>query len=314
MKKRIITGIVMAIILLPLVVVEALFPLFQIVILGFLVIATFEMINMCEKKKKMSIPIKVLIIFLTILTYFGIINQDPACASSLIATLLNKIHFDLSIFTSLLIMAAFIFAAQIFVKDFETSDVGTAFMIIFYVSLGFASITILLFNGLRFIVYLLMVSLLTDIFALVFGLKFGQHGRHRLAPNISPKKSWEGAIGGTIVGTVLGSLFAIFYDQFGHFFVSGGTSINFFEGVFNVEAIPEYARVILIILLSLVISIFSQVGDLIASKFKRTYDIKDFSQVFPGHGGVLDRFDSALFGSIVFLCFIMIVRMIVPLV
>ena len=70
----------------------------------------------------------------------------------------------------------------------------------------------------------------------------------------------------------------------------------------------------IVVLLSLTISIFSQVGDLVCSKFKRTYDIKDFSQVFPGHGGVLDRFDSVIFGGIIFLCFITIFRVAMPLV
>lgn len=58
------------------------------------------------------------------------------------------------------------------------------------------------------------------------------------------------------------------------------------------------------ILLTLCMSICSQIGDLVASKLKRTYGIKDYSNIFPGHGGVLDRFDSALFASLIFLLFI----------
>ena len=71
--------------------------------------------------------------------------------------------------------------------------------------------------------------------------------------------------------------------------------------------------IIMIVILSLMLSICSQVGDLICSKFKRTYEIKDFSQAIPGHGGILDRFDSVLFASIVFLCFITICRIALPL-
>lgn len=138
-------------------------------------------------------------------------------------------------------------------------------------------------------------------------------GKHKLCPKISPKKTWEGAIGGTVCGTVAGSLFAIFYESFGHYFVNDGEPIKFFNGVFNYDKMPPALMIILLILLSMLISICSQVGDLVCSRFKRTFDIKDFSQVFPGHGGVLDRFDSVLFASIVFLCFITIIRVVLPL-
>ena len=206
---------------------------------------------------------------------------------------------------------AAIFACQVFAKDFNADDVGHALMIVLYVALGFSSLTILLFNGMRFIVYLVMISFGTDIFAYVFGMNFG---KHKMCPTISPKKSWDGAIGGTIMGTLCGSLFAILYPHFGHLFVSNGESIKFFEGVFDINALSPVVGVLIIIFLSLTISIFSQVGDLVCSKFKRTYEIKDFSQVFPGHGGVLDRFDSVIFGGIVFLCFITIFRVAMPLV
>ncbi|MDE6656409.1 MAG: phosphatidate cytidylyltransferase, partial [Anaeroplasmataceae bacterium] len=161
--------------------------------------------------------------------------------------------------------------------------------------------------GMRFIIYMILITICTDIFALVFGMNFG---KHKMCPTISPKKTWEGAIGGTAVAVIIASLFAIFYHKFGHYFVVDVNvkPIRFFEGVFDVDKMPVVALVFFIIFLSIMISIASQIGDLICSKFKRTYGIKDFSQVFPGHGGILDRFDSTLFASIVFLCFLTIVR------
>lgn len=310
MKKRILTGIILAIILIPLVLVRDLFPLLQYVIMLFAIVATIEMINMCEKKKTMSLAVKIVVVVSTMLIYLGIVNEDPACSNSLITLLMDKIEFKVSIITTLTIVATVVFSCQIFVKDFDASDVGRCFMIIFYIALGFSSLTILLFNGMRFIVYLLIISIFTDIFALVFGMKFG---KTKLCPAISPKKTWEGAIGGTICATLAGSLFAIFYDNFGFFFVNDGVSMKFFEGVFNYERMPQALMIIMIIVLSALISFASQLGDLVCSKFKRTYEIKDFSQVFPGHGGVLDRFDSVIFASIVFLCFITIVRIALPL-
>ena len=311
MKKRIVTGLVMLVILLQLLVVKALFPLLQVVIALLCVVATFEMIHMCEKKKKIAIPVKIIIAVTTMLIYLGIVGEDPSCDRSLISQMLDKIDYKLSLITTLTLSCALIFACQIFVKDFDASDVGYALMIVLYVALGFSSITILLFNGMRFIVYLVIICFGTDIFAYVFGMNFG---KHKMCPTISPKKSWEGAIGGTIMGTLCGSLFAIFYENFGHFFVSNSEPIKFFTGVFDVEALPKYVGGFILIILSLTISVFSQIGDLVCSKFKRTYEINVFSQVFPGHGGVLDRFDSVLFAGIIFLCFITIIRVAMPLV
>lgn len=310
MKKRIVTGLVLGIILIPLLLVEALFPLLQCVITLFCVVATMEMIHMVEKNKPMKRSVKIIIVISALLIYFGIVNEDPACKNSLISFVMSRFDFKLSMLTTLTLVCALIFACQIFVEDFDAADVGRCFMIILYISLGFSSITILLFSGLRFIIYMILIACCTDIFALVFGINFG---KHKLCPKISSKKTWEGAIGGTAVAAIVGALFALFYDKFGHYFVIGATPIRFFEGVFDVDKMPAAVLVIFTIVLTILISIASQCGDLICSKFKRTYGIKDFSQVFPGHGGILDRFDSTLFASIVFLCLISIVRILFAL-
>ena len=314
MKKRIISGIILAFMLVPLLLVKELFPLLQIVLTLLCGIATIEMINMCEKKRPMKLPVKIIVILSTMLIYFGIVNENEACKNSLISIITGKIDFHLNTLMTLTLSCAAVFACQVFVDEFDAADVGSALMIILYVSLSFSALTVLLFNGVRFLVYLGIVCFGTDIFAYVFGMKFGRHGRHKLCPKISPKKSWEGAIGGTVCGTLFASLFAIFYDMFGHYFVSNSEPHKFFANVFNYEAMHPAVIVVMIIFISLVLSICSQVGDLICSKFKRTYDIKDFSQAIPGHGGILDRFDSVLFASIVFLCFITIVRIALPLI
>lgn len=97
-------------------------------------------------------------------------------------------------------------------------------------------------------------------------------GKHKLIPDVSPKKTVEGAVGGVIVCTAL--------------FVAYGYLVEHFA---NVDANLPY-----ITLAGLVASVVSQLGDLVMSKLKRTYSIKDFGNLLPGHGGVLDRFDSIL--------------------
>lgn len=119
----------------------------------------------------------------------------------------------------------------------------------------------------------LFTSWLTDAFAFFAGKKFG---KHKMCPNISPKKTVEGAIGG-IAGQALLSL--ILFYVFNRFF-------------FTEESYLSYTSVAL---LSVFLSAISMCGDLTASTVKRNYGVKDFGTFFPGHGGVMDRFDSCLF-------------------
>ena len=189
-------------------------------------------------------------------------------------------------------------------------------IIINYVGLGSASIIMLRYLGVRFIFYVLLISTLTDMFAYFIGMLFGQN---RLAPKISPKKSWEGAIGGATVATLVASSFALFY---GYIFTSEGflgdiLNPNNYQTIFDnftsISQQPFALQALIIIPTTLLGSIFSQMGDLIASKFKRKYQIKDFGNIFPGHGGVLDRFDSILFIGLLCLVFFIFINSAVPL-
>ena len=132
------------------------------------------------------------------------------------------------------------------------------------------------YDGLLVFLYLIITTICTDIFAQVIGLKYG---KHKLCPAISPKKSIEGSIGGSIVSTILGSLFLILCIHFNYV---------------HIIEINSIWNILLIILVTLFLSILGQFGDLIASRLKREYEIKDFGNIFPGHGGVMDRFDSLL--------------------
>ena len=148
-----------------------------------------------------------------------------------------------------------------------------------YPSIGFAALFAFRQSGLVDIGYLFLITVMTDVFAYFVGINFG---KHRLAPTISPKKSIEGSIGG------LG--FAVLFSGI-YLWLTGLNHILSIELSF-----------VMMLVFAAFISVFAQAGDLVASKMKRDHDVKDFSHIFPGHGGVMDRFDSVLFvGLILFL-------------
>ena len=116
--------------------------------------------------------------------------------------------------------------------------------------------------------FILIGSWVTDAMAYFTGRLFG---KHKLAPDVSPKKTVEGSIGGTVLGAAI--------------FVLTGFLIDLFAE--NVT--PNY---IYLAISGIIIALVSQAGDLIMSVIKRHYKIKDFGNIFPGHGGMLDRMDS----------------------
>ena len=123
-------------------------------------------------------------------------------------------------------------------------------------------------------------SWLTDSFAFLVGRKFG---KHKMTPNISPKKSFEGAVFGTLI-TAAVNVFLLFCYSLG----TGRLGYHAFFG----ESAMKYLYIVPI---SCVLSVVSMFGDLAASVLKRNVGIKDYSNLLPGHGGIMDRFDSTLF-------------------
>ncbi len=128
--------------------------------------------------------------------------------------------------------------------------------------------------GIAMIIFCLLCSWLTDTGAYFAGTLFG---KHKLSPRISPKKTIEGAIGGVVVCIAL--TWAIAYLCTSIFGIIDGYTVK----VGN------------LIILTAICSIISMIGDLSFSVVKRTYGVKDYGNIMPGHGGVLDRFDSFMF-------------------
>lgn len=293
MLKRTITGIVMMVIFIPLLVVENLFVLFEILMLGLSIMASIEMINMYEKRHKFPIGVKIAIVLSTVLLYLAFLTSYNVDSPG--SNVLKLFNIRIEFAPTLMIIVLVLLSLMVACKDFNGASIGRALTIILYCSFGFGTITLLRAWGLEFVLYLFCITIFTDVFAYLFGMAFG---KHKMSPNISPKKSWEGAIGGTCVATVVGFCFAIFYNKV--FNIEGFCIFNNFTYM-NFKWLSKPVQIIFIIVLTLASSILGQIGDLVASKFKRTYEIKDYSNIFPGHGGVLDRLDSAIFVSM-FLC------------
>lgn len=135
--------------------------------------------------------------------------------------------------------------------------------------LMFLSIIRGLNNGKFLIWYVFLASWLTDVFAYLTGKAVGKHH----FTDISPNKTIEGCIGGTLGATILIVIYTILLNKF------AGFDIN----------------VIIAGLVGILLSIIGQIGDLSASCIKRHVEIKDYSDLIPGHGGMVDRLDSVIF-------------------
>lgn len=175
-------------------------------------------------------------------------------------------------FAGCVIYLIFVFTATIFSRgkiDYTIS--ASAFTGIFYIAVSFTCIVLL--REVSDYLYLLVFigAWTSDTFAYLCGRLFG---KHKLIPEVSPKKTVEGSIGGMIFAGVAFVIYGIIIAKF-----------------FDTTADPNY---IVMAAAGIVTSIISQIGDLAASVIKRRFDIKDYGWIFPGHGGVLDRFDSVL--------------------
>ncbi len=304
MKKRTITGLLMMIIFIPLLIENDLFPLFQLLMAGLALIASYELIRMYEKKKKFPGVSKWLIIICTILIYLSTVAQWEGEKlqhnHSISYEMLKALNINIGFLPMMLLSTLLLFSMLVIYKDFDGADIGKALTVIIYAGVGFGALTCLRATGLRFVIYMFIITVLTDVFAYVVGSLIG---KHKMCPHISPHKTWEGSIGGSLVATIFGTIYAVLYGKmfaqaFGPVSIKGTLLEEAF--FFNAEFLAQRNQVeIVFILFSLTLftSICSQLGDLVASKLKRTYDLKDYGNIFPGHGGVLDRFDSALFAA-----------------
>jgi len=231
------------------------------VILGvfLVVIATQEMIKMRETVAQTPIEVKIFTMIATLSVVFY--SFDFATLS-----------FTDNTLASLELMALYLFVLLFFVvvrKSFTSLDAGYYLFTIVYIGLTFHALLFIRILGLDLFLFLILIVALTDTFAYLIGRKFG---KRKLAPIISPKKTVEGAVGGTLVGVLTGVIYGL--------------------------AVNLSPNLLWIAFMSFIVAVLGQIGDLVASSLKREYKLKDYGNLFPGHGGVLDRLDSQLFAAL----------------
>ena len=144
-------------------------------------------------------------------------------------------------------------------------------------------------SGAFLVIYLLLVVWAGDIFAYFIGRSLGQHP---MSPRISPKKTWEGAAASIIASVAVGTLFFHFALPISSFFLRVHL-IHPREGIFGLQKPAVWPTM----LLSAVLNIAAQLGDLVESLLKRGAGVKDSGALLPGHGGMLDRIDALLFAA-----------------
>ncbi len=262
MKTRIITAIVAIGVLIPILVFSDTIVL-PIAATLFALLAVFEIAGCVGVRRKLTLALPTYLFATAVLFLMSAYFLD---------------YFEIAKFIPILFAVAYVYLFLIFsftmlskgsIKFSQTAELVALSV---YVLIGFLSIVLLrrdipAGNYLYLLVFL--GAWMTDTGAYFIGVFFG---KHKLIPEVSPKKTVEGAFGG-VLGCVVGYVgFAFVID---HFF---DVNVNY----------------LVLVLLAVVVSVVSQLGDLVASYVKREAGIKDYGFIFPGHGGVMDRFDSII--------------------
>jgi phosphatidate cytidylyltransferase len=167
---------------------------------------------------------------------------------------------------SFLVLLLFLTYTVITKNSFSFEDVAFSILGTLYVGIGFYYFMETRNEGLPYIFYSLFIIWATDSGAYFIGKSFG---RRKLWPEISPNKTVEGSVGGVVCALIVGIMFSLFS---------------------NIDA-----TFVQLLIITAVLSIFGQIGDLVESGLKRHFHVKDSGNILPGHGGILDRFDSLLF-------------------
>lgn len=188
----------------------------------------------------------------------------------IVTYLVQDTRYSMLLVIMMLIALMFVYVFG-FSKYHANQVMNTYFSLIYApVLLSFVFLTRQLEYGIYLVWMIFISSWISDTFAYLVGVMIG---KHKLAPVLSPKKSVEGAVGGVAGAALVGALFGAYLDN----------------------TLYTEHFVLILAIVGGVGSVISQVGDLAASAIKRNHEIKDYGKLIPGHGGIMDRFDSVIF-------------------
>ncbi len=256
MLKRIITGVVGIAVLLPFLIFSDTWAL--VVMTSVMsVFAVCEVLKCTDQIRRWAVTVMCIGVCLAAQILTRLLDSDIYTT----VMLLTYVAF------SVVLMTMAVFSKGSF-KLMEATQIA---VIVMYISFGFSALVLLrdLESGMALMLLAFIVPWVCDAMAYFVGVFFG---KHKMIPDVSPKKTVEGAVGGIVGGVLITVIFGIIM-QFGF---------------------GMYTHYPMLIVLALVGCLVSQWGDLIASLLKREYGVKDYGKLFPGHGGVMDRFDSII--------------------
>lgn len=266
MKKHIFTSIIVWGIFLPILCYGKLpYIIFSFILA---ILGLREMIHAYEKKKEL--PEFVQFISYLILTIFIFSISS-----------VNTINFTVDFRLVAGIILLYLIPVIIYQNE-KTYSITNAFQIIGTILLlgsGFSLFIIIRNMDLTWIIYILLISIITDIYAFITGKLIG---KHPIIEKITPKKTWEGMIGGTVMAVIVSSVY--------------------FYTIISNEIPPLFT-----IGMTLFLAIIGHFGDFVFAAIKKKVGIKDFSNMIPGRDGILDRFDRIFFILLAFTFFINII-------
>jgi len=265
MLTRVISAIVLLAIFIPVLLIGGM-P-YSILMLLISVFALHEMLKI--RKTKKEFPFFVEICAYIVVTFMTLNNFS------------SKDLYFLMDYRLMSIMMFVFLSPMVFINDSKKYNLNDALFLTastIFIGLSFNLLILLRNFSLSYVIYIFLISIMTDTFAYITGRYIG---KNLLAPLISPKKTIEGLVGGTLIGVVVAS-------------------------TYYVTVIDPTVDLGIIIFVTTVLSLVGQLGDLAFSSIKRYYNVKDFSNLIPGHGGILDRLDSIIFIVLGFILFLAI--------
>ena len=300
MKNRVISGVLYVAILLAFYLLKLFVPdvgkvplgdfCFDILIYAFALIGTFEMLRAVKAKTTKAERV---------IVYLFCVFCIPACAVAE-----AFFTFGLHVVSVLFVIMSVALVSLLVIRHEETDmeNLGAAFFSAVYPTLllcllvlanhaleleGLAEVA---FNSNLLVLFIFVISPLSDCFAFLVGFSLKPFFPRKFAPTISPNKTLVGAIGG-LVGGIVGA--AVIYFVYGWLFVGSFENTGFWLPVYLIIGLASAAA--------------TEFGDLVESCIKRKAGIKDMGKIMPGHGGILDRIDGTLFATMtVYLAFVVL--------